>query len=341
MKIDSSVIGMESARRYTSSQKRTAKFAVMDYKGKEAHEEKTNKEEDGEEPVMELKERVNLMRTNRINLKASGQTAMDSLRQQAIRSLFAMIFGIERTDKIFGDSISGKYTMEQVSPNQNSLSLVVSEEFYYEESEQTSFDATGLVKTADGREIAINLNVNMSRRFSEYYKNEMQVMKVNTCDPLVLNFDGGAPELSDQKFFFDLDADGEEEKISMLGSGSGYLALDRNEDGKINDGSELFGPDSGDGFRDLAAFDEDGNGWIDENDSIFEKLKIWCQDEEGNSVLYTLKEKNVGAICLHNVSTDFSLNGADNVTNGIVKSTGLFLYESGLAGTIQHLDLAQ
>ena len=331
---------MESARRYTSSQKRTAKFAVMDYKGKEAHEEKTNKEEDSEEPVMELKERVNLMRTNRINLKAGGQTAMDSLRQQAIRSIFAMIFGIERTDKLFGDSISGKYTMEQVSPNQNSLSLVVSEEFYYEESEQTSFDATGLVKTADGREIAINLNVNMSRRFSEYYKNEMQVMKVNTCDPLVLNFGGGAPELSDQKFFFDLDIDGNEEEISFAGKGSGFLALDKNGDGKINDGSELFGTSNGDGFKDLATYDEDGNGWIDENDSIFSKLKVWTKDEYGNDYLIDLKEADVGAIYLRNADTQFSLKNDENKLNAEIKKTGIYLREStGEVGTLNHVDL--
>ncbi len=40
---------------------------------------------------------------------------------------------------------------------------------------------------------------------------------------------------------------------------------------KINDGSELFGTSSGDGFKDLATYDEDENGWIDENDSIFSK----------------------------------------------------------------------
>ena len=92
------------------------------------------------------------------------------------------------------------------------------------------------------------------------------------------------PELSDQTFYFDLDADGEEEEISML-KGSGYLALDKNEDGIINDGSELFGTGNGDGFADLARYDEDGNGWIDENDSIWSKLKIWCKDENGNDVM--------------------------------------------------------
>ena len=107
------------------------------------------------------------------------------------------------------------------------------------------------------------------------------------------------------------------------------------------DGRELFGPGSGNGFEELAAYDEDGNGWIDENDVIFNSLKIWCKDENGNDRLYSLAEKGVGAICLQNVSTDFSLKNAKNETNGIIRNTGIFLYENGAAGTIQHVDMAK
>ena len=152
----------------------------------------------------------------------------------------------------------------------------------------------------------------MSRRCEEYYREELNVAQFALYDPLVINLDTDATELSDQTFYFDLDADGEEEEISML-KGSGYLALDKNEDGIINDGSELFGTGNGDGFADLARYDEDGNGWIDENDSIWSKLKIWCKDEKGNDVLYKLSDKGVGAICLQNVSTDFTLQVQNRV----------------------------
>jgi len=136
------------------------------------------------------------------------------------------------------------------------------------------------------------------------------------------------------------DADGEKEEISKLESGSGYLSLDKNGDGIINDGSELFGPKSGNGFGDLAAYDEDANGWIDENDEIWSKLKIWCKDEKGNDKLYTLAESGVGAICLQNAETNFTQGNAENV-KGYIRKTGIFLYENGNVGTLQHLDLAQ
>ena len=153
------------------------------------------------------------------------------------------------------------------------------------EQEDTSFSTVGSVRTKDGREINFNVNVNMSRRCEEYYKEQLNVAEFTLHDPLVINLDTDVAEVSDQTFYFDLDADGKEEEISVL-NGSGYLALDKNGDGTINDGSELFGTRNGDGFADLAQYDEDGNGWIDENDSIWSKLKIWCKDENGNDVLY-------------------------------------------------------
>ena len=216
------------------------------------------------------------------------------------------------------------------------------------EQEDTSFSTVGTVRTKDGREINFNVNVNMSRRCEEYYREELNVAQFSLYDPLVINLDTDATELSDQTFYFDLNADGEEEEISML-KGSGYLALDKNGDGVINDGSELFGTGNGDGFADLARYDEDGNGWIDENDSIWSKLKIWCKDEKGNDVLYKLSDKGVGAICLQNVSTDFTLQGdrtardgttEANATNGAIRKTGIFLYENGNVGTVQHVDMA-
>ena len=123
--------------------------------------------------------------------------------------------------------------------------------------------------------------------------------------------------------------------------GSGYLALDKNGDGVINDGTELFGTVSGDGFADLAKYDSDGNGFIDEGDDIFFKLKIWTMDENGNEKLVSLKDKNVGAICLQNAATDFALTNNNNERKGMIRKTGFFLYEDGAVGSLQHVDVVK
>ena len=219
--------------------------------------------------------------------------------------------------------------------------VVSSEQLYtYEETETTTFSTRGKVVTADGREIEFGIDVGMSKSFyQEVYQKNVGLRPV-MCDPLVINLEGDVANVSDQKFFFDLDCDGQEDEISMLGDGSGFLALDINGDGKINDGSELFGTGSGNGFYDLSQYDLDGNGWIDEADEVFDRLQIWVPSEDGNGTCYKLKDKGVGAICLQNVSTDFSLRGDTQQLNGAIRRSGVFLMESGVAGTIQHVDLA-
>ena len=129
------------------------------------------------------------------------------------------------------------------------------------------------------------------------------------------------------------------ENISFAGAGSGFLALDMNDDGIINDGSELFGTKSGNGFADLAEYDSDHDGWIDEDDDIFSRLKVWTKDEYGNDKLLNLKEADVGAIFLGSARTQFSLNNVYNRTDAYIRSTGVFLRESGAVGTLAQLDM--
>lgn len=211
---------------------------------------------------------------------------------------------------------------------------------YTTETEQTSFQTQGTVKTADGKEIPFQLDVRMSSSFQQYYEESGQNVSLQMIDPLVINLDGNIASFSDQTMLFDLDSDGTVDNISRLDGSSGYLALDKNEDGKIKDGSELFGASSGNGFQDLAGYDQDKNGWIDENDAVWDKLKIWVQGESGEGELYTLKEKGVGAICLTAADTDFMQgNEKSGEKQGKIRQTGLFLYENGTSGTTQQVDV--
>ena len=180
----------------------------------------------------------------------------------------------------------------------------------------------------------------MSRSFTKMAEENCFFGQPRLCDPLVINLNTKVASVSDQKFFFDIDADGIKDEISMLNANSGYLALDKSADGIINDGSELFGTSSGNGFKDLLAYDDDGNGWIDEADSIFQNLKIWVMKEDGTSELLDLKEAGLGAIYLGYEDTKFSLKNAENETNAVIQKTGIFLYEDGMSGTVQQLDLA-
>ncbi len=222
---------------------------------------------------------------------------------------------------------------------QQSFGLVYSYHESYHEQESMNFSAQAQVNTADGRQIDLNIDLSMSREFYE----EMNVtVRAGEAlkDPLVVNFNGSAAQLTSDKISFDLDLDGAEDQISFVAPGSGFLALDQNEDGVINDGSELFGPTTDDGFAELAQYDSDGNLWIDEQDSVYDRLRIWTRDDEGNQQLLSLGQAGIGAIYLGSVATPFSLtNATDNTLLGQTRETGIFLFENGAAGTIQELDL--
>lgn len=210
----------------------------------------------------------------------------------------------------------------------------------YSEAEKTTFSANGTVRTADGREIQFKIDLAMERSYREESQASLRLGDaVRKKDPLVLNFSGTAAQLTDTRFQFDLDADGQTDLINFVGPGSGFLVLDRNGDGKANDGSELFGPATGDGFTELAGFDGDHNGWIDENDAIYRDLRVWTKDAQGNDRLTSLKEAQVGAISLLKVSTPFDINDHANGMQGQMRSSGVFLHEDGKAGTIHQIDL--
>jgi len=202
------------------------------------------------------------------------------------------------------------------------------------EGERLSYNVDGIVKTQDGQEIDINIELNLSREFIENFDESLVF-----SDPLVINYNASTAQLTNTKFAFDIDSDGLDDQISILRSGSGYLSLDRNSDGKINDGSELFGTKSGDGFADLALYDGDNNGWIDENDAIFNKLRIWVKDSNSEDKLLALGEVGVGAIYLVNSDTEFTLTNDAGVA-GRLKQSSIFIKENGDVGIIQNIDHA-
>lgn len=207
------------------------------------------------------------------------------------------------------------------------------------EHESSDFSSSGKIQTKDGRVLDFSLDLSMCRDY-ECVRTSEASGKVELRDPLVINFDGKAVELSGKRFAFDLDADGTSELIDGLGSASGYLAIDSNADGRINDGSELFGTRSGDGFADLARFDSDGNHWLDEADAAFDTLRIWQHDASGKDSLSTLRDKGIGALYLGSTETPFSLTDKENRLLAQIRASGVYLREDGRAGSLQQIDLA-
>lgn len=104
-------------------------------------------------------------------------------------------------------------------------------------------------------------------------------------DPLILDLDGDGIETTNisSGAYFDLDNNGFAEKSGWVNSDDGILVMDRNGDGIINDGQELFGDQTllsngqraTDGFQALADLDTNGDGKIDVNDSDYSNIHVW------------------------------------------------------------------
>lgn len=350
MEIAASTLSLSSTQAKTQFYERkeslliTGPGPVSDQAAAQAESESAGAEKSGSDLVSLSKEARRSRQTEKS--EATGEcrhTLMKDLNIRILKDLVERITGkkiemrdIARAYRNGGQKLSVQQTKAPDSAGWG-MDYEVSE--IYAETETTSFDAQGQVLTADGRKIDVSLSLSMSREFVQREHIHIQAGDAPLKDPLVVNFDGSAAQLSQTRFEFDIDCDGKADQVSALTPGSGFLAVDKNRDNTINDGSELFGPATGHGFSELAAHDEDGNHWIDEGDAIYEKLRIWTKTSSGESRLFALGEKGIGAICLDHLASAFDIKDSRNQLLGQVRESGLFLGENGSAGSIQEVDL--
>ncbi len=133
-----------------------------------------------------------------------------------------------------------------------------------------------------------------------------------TTTPLVLDLDGDGVETTNVEggnVLFDFDGDGNKNKTGWVHSDDGLLVFDRNGDGVINDGLELFGNNTDrydgtgkcrDGYEALAQEDTNGDGVVNHLDDNWANLKVWRDlNQDGISQadeLFSLEELGISGL---------------------------------------------
>ena len=179
----------------------------------------------------------------------------------------------------------------------------------------------------------------------EFMKSYIDMQKAQAeqnrrIDPLVFDLGGDGittVSLEESNAFFDLDNNGFAEKTSWVSAKEGLLAYDKNGDGIINGGNELFGDRTlmedgktlaSSGFAALAEYDDNKDGKIDRNDAIYTLLRIW-QDADGDGIASAGELKQLVDLGIVSVGLSYSNTGVTDSANNIQVRTGTFTLADG------------
>ncbi|GJL49764.1 MAG: hypothetical protein NPIRA01_09910 [Nitrospirales bacterium] len=140
---------------------------------------------------------------------------------------------------------------------------------------------------------------------------------IEKFSPLVLDLDDSGTielvSLANSQTYWDIDVDGFAETSGWVTGGDGLLARDVNDNGRIDDNSELFGSGTMDGFTALSALDSTGDGVIDASDTDFGDLLVWVDENENGyseaAELFTLADLDIISLDLGATEVDLTNEG--------------------------------
>lgn len=213
-----------------------------------------------------------------------------------------------------GSSSSGEVVAEapQVTEGEETLSR---EELLKRNQEV----AEAFVARVERRQVEVRVNV--ARTGGQL---DVQQVDLKQADPLVLDLEGDGLDLGEagEAATFDVNADGTLDKTGWVRGDDALLVYDRNGNGLLDDGSELFGDQNGasNGFAELSKHDDNRDGRIDSKDSIFKALQLY-RDLNGNGrvdagELKNLSQSEIVSLDLRFLRETAKLNGNSLLLRG-------------------------
>ncbi len=170
---------------------------------------------------------------------------------------------------------------------------------------------------------------------------------VGMLTAIVLDLDGNGVSMTARgkaENWFDMNGDGSPDEQGWISKRDGFLVIDRNNDGRINDGSELSflaeDPTAKSSLAALAKLDSNGDKVIDKNDARFGELRVWIDANSNGSTdpgeLKTLAELGIQSFSLAGHNTTQSVKPGSN----LLIATSTFTYTNGMTRTLGDAALA-
>ncbi|MFT5756766.1 MAG: hypothetical protein ACI9LM_001487 [Alteromonadaceae bacterium] len=186
----------------------------------------------------------------------------------------------------------------------------------------------------NGKQLSLDYSFTLAREKIKYTSFETTAAALK--DPLIVQFgEQSLGEISGQESF-DINQDHKMDNLPVFLGDVGYLVYDKNANNKADNGSELFGPTSGNGFNELAQLDENNNGFLDKEDSAYQKLYLWQPDK---NTWLSLADAGIEAINTDAIATPYTFYDKDDVVQAQLRNSSFAVSESGRGLGVHQVDV--
>ena len=197
------------------------------------------------------------------------------------------------------------------------------------EQQQLNFTMQGEF-ILDNQTVNLSYQLNLSASYSSMSKIETTAAALK--DPLVIQFGTRSIGHITDYAQLDINSDSKQDDLPIFSGDVGYLVFDKNQNNRVDDGRELFGPRTNNGFDELAQLDSNNNGFFDSQDENYSQVYIWQpQHSENNSNtgsssesnkqnLVSLSQAGIKAISLNAIATQFNFRDQRQENNGEISA---------------------
>lgn len=271
-------------------------------------------------------------------------------REELARLIFKELFGIDAGERLDASAFSAARGRAQAAAREIQgaysgqgtlddrwLDAGMRREVRIQEQVELDAELTVRGTAADGsvteQRVAVKLRV--SRELVQTTEQSIQIGRKK--DPLVLDLTGTGISLTgiENGMVFDLDADGKADRMATVRDGTALLWLDRDGNGQLNSGHELFGDFDGaaNGFAALAELDTNGDGVVNAGDERFGALRLRTYDQQ-QARDQTLAQAGVSALELEHLQVV-----ADLGSSASLDAIGVFRRADGSSGLLADAQL--